>query len=222
MGEMIQLTASDGVRIGAYRAIPAGAPRGGVVILKEIFGVNAHIRSVADRYAAAGYLAIAPALFDRVEPDVELGYDDAGRTRGFALVSKVDHSKTPLDIEAAIVQATLAGKVGVVGFCWGGTNAFHSACHLAHVAAAVGYYGGGIVKLAGDTPKAPVMLHFGELDDHIPMSDVARIKAAHPDVPVWTYPAGHGFNRDGSSAYHEPSAALARERTLAFLAEHVG
>ena len=222
MGDMIQLTAGDGVKIGAYRAIPAGTPRGGIVVLKEIFGVNAHIRSVADLYAAQGYLAIAPALFDRVEPDVELAYDEPGLKRAYALIGKVDHGKTPLDIEAAIVQATLAGKVGVVGFCWGGSNAWYSACHLAHVAAAVGYYGGNIIKMVHDTPKVPLMLHFGEKDDNIPMTDVARIKAAHPDVPVHTYPAGHGFNRDGSSSYDEGSAKLARERTLAFFAEHVG
>ena len=139
-----------------------------------------------------------------------------------ALVGKVDHARTPLDIEAAIVQATLAGKVGVVGYCWGGTLAYHSACHLAHVAAAVGYYGGGIAARIGDTPKAPLMLHFGELDAHIPMSDVAGIRAAHPVVPVFTYPAGHGFNRDGDKSHDKASADLARERTLAFFAGHLG
>ena len=222
MGEMIQLTASDGIKIHAYRAAPAGTPRGGIVVLQEIFGVNHHIRAVADLYASAGYLSIAPATFDRAQPGVELGYDAAGMGTGMGIVGKLDQAKTLLDIEAAIIAATLAGKVGVVGYCWGGTMAFASACHLAHVAGTVGYYGGGIAAHLQDTPKAPLMLHFGEQDTHIPMADVARIRAAHPAVPVHTYAAGHGFNCDERGSYDKASADLARERTLAFFALHVG
>ena len=222
MGEMIQLTASDGVKIHAYKATPAGKPRGGIVVLQEIFGVNHHIKAVADHYAAAGYLAIAPATFDRVQPGVELGYDAAGMATGMGLVGKVDQAKTLLDVAAAIVAASSAGKVGIVGYCWGGTVAFASACHLAHVAASVGYYGGGIIGMKDDRPKAPLMLHFGEQDAHIPMGDIAKIKAAQPGVPVYTYAAGHGFNCDERGSYDKTSADLARKRTLAFFALHVG
>ena len=222
MGEMIQLTASDGIKIQAYKATPAGTARGGIVVLQEIFGVNHHIRAVADLYAAAGYLAIAPATFDRVQPGVELGYDAAGMATGMGLVGKVDQAKTLLDVEAAIVVASSAGKVGIVGYCWGGTVAFASACRLTHVAAAVGYYGGGIIGMKDEAPKAPLMLHFGEQDAHIPMGDIAKIKAAQPSVPVYTYVAGHGFNCDERGSFDKASADLARERTLAFFAQHVG
>ena len=222
MGEMTELAASDGVKIHAYRAAPAGQPRGGIVVLQEIFGVNHHIKAVADLYAAAGYLAIAPATFDRVQPGVELGYDAAGIAAGMGFVGKIDSAKTLLDIAAAIAAASSTGKVGIVGYCWGGTMAFASACHLAHVAASVGYYGGGIAGMKDDTPKAPLMLHFGEQDAHIPMSDIAKIKAAQPGVPVYTYASGHGFNCDERGSFDKASADLARERTLAFFGQHVG
>ena len=223
MGHMIELTCSDGVKIGAYRADPVGKPRGGMVVLQEIFGVNAHIRSVADRYAALGYLAIAPATFDRVQKNVQIAYGPEDFKKGFELIGKVDFSKTPLDVAAAIEVARASGKVGVVGFCWGGTLAFASACHQPHVAACVGYYGGNIIQMIGDQPKVPLMLHFGEKDEHIPMDDVAKIKAVHPSVPVYVYPAaGHAFNRDGNEAYEPASAALAQERTTKFFAEHLG
>ena len=216
MGHMIELTCSDGVKIGAYRAEPARKPKGGIVVLQEIFGVNAHIRSVADRYAALGYLAIAPATFDRVEKNVQIAYGPEDFKKGFELIGKVDHSKTPLDIAAAIEAASEAGKVGLVGFCWGGTLAFASACHQPGLTACVGYYGGNIIQMVNDQVKVPLMLHFGEKDDHIPMETVHKIMEAHPDVPVYTYPAGHAFNRDGNEAYHEASAKLAQERSTAF------
>lgn len=222
MGEMIHLTASDGVKISAYRSAPAGAPKGGIVVIQEIFGVNHHIRAVADLYAAQGYLAIAPATFDRAQIGVEFEYNAEGVAKGIELVGKIPADKSMLDIEAAIVQATLAGKVGVVGYCWGGTMAFVSACHLAHVAAAVGYYGGGIAARMNETPKAPLMLHFGAKDAHIPLSGVEAFQAAHPGVPVHVYDSDHGFNCDERGSYDKASADLARERTLAFFAEHVG
>lgn len=222
MGQMIKLTAADGVTIEAYRAEPAGKPRGGLVVLQEIFGVNAHIKRVADRFAREGYLVIAPALFDRVEPGVELGYSAEEFPSAVALVQRVDHGKTPFDVAAAVTAAAEGGKVGVVGYCWGGSLAYNAACSIDGIASAVGYYGGNIAKSLGAKPKVPLILHFGEHDDHIPMSDVDAIKAALPDIPIYTYDAGHGFNCDARASFDEPSAAKALERTLAFLSETVG
>ena len=221
MGHMIELTCADGVKISAYRAEPAHKAKGGIVVLQEIFGVNPHIRSVADRYAALGYLAIAPATFDRVEKNVEIGYDTPDFARGMELVGRVDQTKALLDVQAAIEAARAGGEVGVVGFCWGGTLAFAAACQLEHVAGAVGYYGGGIAGMVDQQLKAPLLLHFGDKDAHISSEQVAAIRARHPDVPVYTYPAGHGFNRDTSAAYEEGSAKLAQERTTAFFEKHL-
>lgn len=222
MGTNIRLTTRDGATIGAYRAEPAGTPRGGIVVLQEIFGVNPHIRRVADGYAAQGYLAVAPALFDRVKPDVELAYDPAGMQAGVALMKDTTQDDALQDIAAAVAEAATAGKVGVVGFCWGGTLAYAAAAHLPGLAAAVGYYGGGTASMLDSKPTVPVMLHFGEQDGHIPLTDVEKIRAALPDVPVYTYPAGHGFNCDARDSYDKPSADLALSRTLPFLREHVG
>jgi carboxymethylenebutenolidase len=222
MSRTIKLTTSDGVTIDAYRADPAGTPKGAIVVLQEIFGVNPHIRRVADGYAAEGYLAIAPALFDRARPGVELGYAPEDIPAGVALVGQVGHDKTMLDVAAAVKAASEGGKVGVVGYCWGGSLAYAAACSLPGIAAAVGYYGGNIAKSLDSKPQVPLMLHFGEHDDHIPMSDVAAIQAALPDVPVYTYDAGHGFNCDARGSYDKPSAAEALERTLAFFARHIG
>lgn len=221
MGSMINLNTADGGSIGAYLAEPSGTPRGGMVVLQEIFGVNAHIRDVADRYAAQGYRAVAPALFDRVTPDVELGYDESGMTNGVALAKQTVPDKTLLDVQAAISEAAKAGPVGVVGYCWGGTLAFHAASQLSGVAAAVGYYGGGIAGALDKTPKVPLILHFGEHDTHIPMTDIEKIKAALPEIPIYTYPAGHGFNCDQRGSYDKASADLALSRTLPFFKEHV-
>ena len=222
MSRTIKLTASDGATVEAYRAEPAGVPKGGIVVLQEIFGVNPHIRRVADGFAAQGYLAVAPALFDRAAPGTELGYAPADIPRGAALVAEVGHERTMLDVAAAVKAAAEGGEVGVVGYCWGGSLAYAAACSIPGVAAAVGYYGGAIAKSLDHKPRVPLMLHFGSHDDHIPMSDVETIRAALPGVPVFTYPAGHGFNCDARGSYDEPSAALALERTLAFFAEHVG
>jgi carboxymethylenebutenolidase len=219
---MITLTAGDGVSIGAYRAEPAGEPRGAIVVLQEIFGVNPHIRSVADRYAEQGYLAIAPALFDRVKPGIELGYEQDDMKNGMAIQKETKPDDTLKDIEAAIAEASKAGKVGVVGYCWGGSLAYAAACKLSGIAAAVGYYGGGIASMLEQKPKVPVMLHFGEQDAHIPMSDVEKIKAALPGVPIYTYAAGHGFNCDARASYDKSSADLALSRTLPFLKDYVG
>ncbi len=222
MGQMIKLKAADGFELGAYRAEPQGTPRGGLVVLQEIFGVNPHIRSVADRYAGEGFLVIAPALFDRVKPDVELAYDGAGMGEGLALNKQTKHEDTMKDVAAAVAAAAEGGRVGVVGYCWGGTLAYAAACDVPGVAVAVGYYGGGIAGMLEEKPTVPVMLHFGEQDAHISMDDVAKINAALPQLPVFTYPAGHGFNCDARASYDKPSADLALSRSLPFLQKYVG
>lgn len=221
MGETVTLTAADGVSISAYQATPAGTPKGGIVVIQEIFGVNHHIRAVADRFAAAGYLAIAPAMFDRVEAGVELPYDETGMGQGFALMKKTNHDAALRDIAAAVAAAAKAGPVGVVGFCWGGTLAYAAATTMSNLAAAVGYYGGGIAGIIADKLHCPVELHFGEHDDHIPMSDIEKVRHAHPGMAVYTYPAGHGFNCDERGSYDKPSAALAWGRTIEFFGRHI-
>jgi carboxymethylenebutenolidase len=222
---MSTLTASDGFRLGAYQKQPQGKPRGGLVILQEIFGVNAHVRGVADEYAADGYQVIAPAIFDRAEPGVELGYDGPGMAKGRELRSAIALGDTIKDIAAAVASLKATGKVAVIGYCWGGSLAWFAATRIIGLACTVGYYGGMIAGGLGEKPRCPVMLHFGEEDRGIPLSDVAKIRASVDPaiVQVFTYPgAGHAFNRAGSAAWHGPSAAKARERTLTFLKQHVG
>jgi carboxymethylenebutenolidase len=219
MGSTIELAAGDGHRLSAYRALPAGGgtPKGGIVVIQEIFGVNGHIRRVADGFAAQGYAAIAPALFDRLRPGIELGYNDGGVAEGRELRSEVGWDGPLADVQAAIDAAATYGKVGVVGYCWGGSLAFLSATRLSGLACAVGYYGGQIAPYAGERTRVPVILHFGEKDKAIPMSDVDRIRAAHPDMSIFVYPADHGFNCHERGSYDAASAALALERTLLFL-----
>ncbi len=221
MGDFISLTSKDGFELSAYRALPGGKPRGGIVVVQEIFGVNRHIRSVADGFADEGYLAVAPALFDRVEKGVELGYGPQDRPKAMELVGKAKMDDALADIASAIEAAKEAGKVGLVGYCWGGTLAFAAACRLSGLAAVVGYYGGGIARMRHEQPKVPLTLHFGEKDEHITRADVDAIRAAHPDVPIYLYPAGHAFNCDERSSYDEQSAELARTRTLAFFADYL-
>lgn len=222
MGHWIKLKADDGFELAAWRAEPQGTPRGGIVVIQEIFGVNSHIRSVTDRFAAAGYLAIAPAVFDRVKPGVDLGYDQAGMASGMEIAGKLNRDLAMKDVAAAVEAAGAAGKVGVTGFCMGGTYAWLASANIRGLAAAVGYYGGGIVGLKNLKPLAPTMLHFGEQDGHIPVSGVREVEALHPDVPVYLYPAGHGFHCDERASYDAPSAALAWGRTLEFFGKHVG
>ena len=216
---MIRLTADDGHDLDAYEAGPAEAAAG-IVVIQEIFGVNAHIRDVADRYAALGYRAVAPALFDRLERGVERGYSDETVTRGRAMRGTIDWNDTVRDVAAAVDCLAPNGPVGVVGYCYGGSLAWLAANSLP-VAAAVGYYGGQIIQFLDRAPRAPVLLHFGEVDYMIPLSDVERISEAHPAVPVHVYDgADHGFNCDARDSYHPEAAALAQQRTLDFLASH--
>ena len=221
----ITLKASDGHQFKAYEAKPAGPVRGGLVVVQEIFGVNAHIKRVADGFAADGYHVLSPALFDRAERDIELGYEKDDVARGRGLREKISLDEMLLDIAACGAALKGAGKVAMVGYCLGGSLAWLTATRLPGFAATIGYYGGMIAKQLDEKPKCPVMLHFGELDGGIPMTDVAAIKAAVDPkmVQVFSYAgAGHAFNRDGNHAHHEPSAKVARERTLAFLRQHVG
>lgn len=220
---MIELKARDGQTISAYRAEPAGKPRGGVVVIQEIWGVNSHVRGVADSFAAEGYLAVAPAIFDRVERGVVMDqYTQETMQKGFGCMQKVDTDKALLDVEAAVQAASAAGKVGVVGFCFGGRMAWLAASRLDGISASVPYYGGGIPGLASEQPKCPVILHFGDRDQHIPVASVEEFKKAHPTLPVYIYAADHGFNCDQRGSYDAAAAKLARERTLEFLRKHVG
>jgi carboxymethylenebutenolidase len=223
MGEKVTLTASDGFELGAYLARPQGEPLAGLVVVQEIFGVNAHIRSVADGYARDGFLAVAPALFDRIERDVELGYDGADGQKARSFIPKLDIDKSLADVAAAVdyARAKTGRKVGVIGYCYGGSLAWLTATRLGP-AVAVGYYGGQIVRFVTETPKAPVMLHFGRQDQHIPAEDVEKVHAAHPDVEIYWYEAGHGFNCEARSSYNPEEARVARERSLAFLKKHLG
>jgi len=226
MGNFIDLKAADGFVFPAYVAQPAGAPKGGIVVVQEIFGVNSHIRSVADAYAAQGYLAVAPATFHRIKPGVDLGYSPDDMGAGMALKTAVEALPSPgvmQDIQAAIQHAAQAGKVGIVGYCWGGLLTWRAACTLDGLSAAVPYYGGGVTTPdeVARVPRVPVMAHFGDQDHWISLESVEAFKRAHPDVEVHIYHANHGFNCDQRASYDEASAKLARERTMAFFSKHL-
>ena len=221
------LTAADGFQCAAYVSEPPHGPKGAVVVLQEIFGVNSHIRGVADRFALAGYLAIAPATFDRVEREVQLGYTPGDQKRGAGLKAAVQALPAPgvlRDIQAAVDFAARAGKVGIVGYCWGGLLVWRSAEQVTGLAAAVSYYGGGMT--AGDEParrpKVPTMSHFGDQDTHITLDSVRAFEQAHPEVEVHLYAANHGFNCEQRGAYNPGAAAAALERTLYHFGKHVG
>ena len=218
----IELTAADGHRLAAFVATPAGTPRGALVVVQEIFGVNPHIRAVAEGFAADGYLAIAPALFDRAERGVEIGYTPPDVQRGAALKAACSNDAALLDIASAIAHVGSAGKVGIVGYCWGGLMSWLAACQLEGLSAAIAYYGGGMPAHAALTPRCPVLAHFGELDTHIPLDGVQAFCAAQPAVEAHLYAAQHGFNCDQRGSFDAPSASLARARSLTFLRAHVG
>lgn len=217
----IELRAADGHQLQAWEARPQGAPRGAVVVLQEIFGVNRHIRAVCDRLAAQGWLAVAPALFDRVSRGRELGYDATGMAAGRAGKEQVGEETALRDVQAAVSHAARFGQVAVMGFCWGGTLAWLAAARLPGVACAVAYYGTAIHAHREEQPRVPVLLHFGEQDTHIPPEHVNAVAAAHPELPLYRYEAGHGFNCDERPAFHAASAALAGERTRQFLESHL-
>ena len=222
MGQTITLEAHDGHRLQAYEARPAGRPRGALVVVQEIFGVNSHIRRVADGYAAAGYRVLAPALFDRVRPGIELGYADADIAEGRAIREKITFDNALTDVGAALDALRATGNVGVVGYCWGGTVTWLAAARLAGFAAASSYYGGGIGKFATEAPRCPTQCHFGDKDHAISLDEVEAVRKANPGVQVFVYAAGHGFNCDARGSYDAKAAALARERTIEFFRTHVG
>jgi carboxymethylenebutenolidase len=219
MGTTLELQAADGHRLDAYEAQPAGRPLGAIIVIQEIFGVTRHIRAVADQYAAAGFHAIAPALFDRVERHVDVPYTDM--QKGFAYMQAMKMDQVMLDVQAAIASAAPAGKVGAVGYCWGGTVAYVAAARLS-LAAAVSYYGGGTGNFLGEKPRCPIMFHYGEQDSHIPISAVEAVKAANPEGIFYLYPAGHGFNCTDRASHEPASARLALERSVEFFHRYVG
>jgi carboxymethylenebutenolidase len=222
VGHPIKLTASDGFQLGGYRADPATAPKAALVVIQEIFGVNHHIRNVCDRFASAGYVAVAPAIFDRIERDFQSGYspDEVAVARKF--VANPDWTAMLRDVQAAIDSVKSVGPIGIVGFCLGGSVAYAAATKLTGLSAAIGYYGGAIVRFADDNPGVPMMLHFGEKDAGIPLGDVETIRAKQPDLEVHVYPgAQHGFSCDERASYDKASADIAWQRTLAFFAKHL-
>jgi carboxymethylenebutenolidase len=222
VGHPIKLTASDGFQLGGYRADPATAPKAALVVIQEIFGVNHHIRNICDRFASAGYVAVAPAIFDRIERDFQSGYspDEVAVARKF--VANPDWTAMLRDVQAAIDSVKSVGPIGIVGFCLGGSVAYAAATKLTGLSAAIGYYGGAIVRFADDNPGVPMMLHFGEKDAGIPLGDVETIRAKQPDLEVHVYPgAQHGFSCDERASYDKASADIAWQRTLAFFAKHL-
>ena len=223
----LALTAADGFSSSAHVSEPSGTPKGAVVVLQEIFGVNSHIRAVADGYAAAGYLAIAPATFDRIERDVQLGYTSDDMTRGSRLKAAVEALPAPgvlQDIQAAVDHVAKAGKVGIVGYCWGGLLVWRSAEKVRGLSAAVAYYGGGMTVGSEPSrqPAVPTMAHFGDQDAHISVESVKALERAHPEVEVHLYAANHGFNCDQRGSYNAGAAATALERSLYHFGKHLG
>jgi carboxymethylenebutenolidase len=222
LGNQISLTASDGFKLGGYRSDPAGKPKGGLVVIQEIFGVNHHIRNVCDRFAALGYASVAPAVFDRMTPNFECGYSPAEIENARGFIPKIDWTAMMRDTAAAIDAVKSAGKVGIVGYCMGGSVAFLAACNLDGLSCAIGYYGGAIAKNADNKPKVPTLLHFGDQDQSIPVSDVEIVRQKRPDVEIHVYHAGHGFSCDERGSYDEAAHKEALERTLTWLTRHVG
>ena len=223
MSEWVELTSKDGFKLGAYVAKPTDEPIAGLVVIQEIFGVNPHIQSVADGYAKDGFFVVAPEIFDRVEKHVLLDYEGDSWKKGYEIMGKLDIPTTVGDVGAALdyARAQTGKKTGNVGYCFGGLLSWLSACRL-DTDAAVGYYAGGIGNFAEETPKAPVMLHFGRNDSHIPAEQVEKVAKAHPEVQIFWYDgAEHAFNRDVAPSYHPASAKLARERSVAFLKKNL-
>jgi carboxymethylenebutenolidase len=222
MSEHVKLRAEDGHEFDAYAAKPAGVPIAGLVVVQEIFGVNAHLRSVADGYAKDGFFAVAPALFDRIERGVDLKYEGEDMQKAMALAKQLNTDALLKDAAAAIDYARIQtrGKTGVIGYCLGGSIAWLAACRF-EIDAAVGYYGGNIAQHAFEQPRCPVLLHFGKKDNHIPPGAVDKIRTAHPEIPIYLYEAGHGFSCGARASYDAPSAKLARQRSLGFLKENL-
>jgi carboxymethylenebutenolidase len=216
-GVQIELTSPDGHRFAAYRNAPAGASLGGVVVLQEIFGVNAHIRSICDRLTAEGFATVAPALFDRRQRDFELGYTDEDIGKGKVISRSIPFDEMMVDVQTAVSSLSEAGPVSVIGFCMGGSLAYLAAARFENVASAVGFYGARVLDYRDEVPRVPVQLHYGAFDVSIPLGEVETVMSARPDCDLYIYPAEHGFNCDARASYHPASAAAAWRRTLALL-----
>jgi carboxymethylenebutenolidase len=223
MGSMIELKAADGHKLAAYRAEPQGKPRGAVVVIQEIFGVNKHIKAVADGYAADGYLVIAPSMFDRLQRGYDTGYSPPEIEAGRALTQKADWKQVMQDVAAAVEAAKAGGKVGIVGYCWGGTVTWVAAARISGLTCAVPYYGGGMPGFIGEKPKCATMCNFGEEDKTPTLEQAKEIAKAHPEITAYYYPgAGHGFNCDHRPSFNAEASKLARQRTLEFFRKHLG
>jgi carboxymethylenebutenolidase len=222
LGKQFSITTADAHKLGAYRADPAGKPKGGLVVIQEIFGVNHHIRAVCDRLAQEGYVAVAPAMFDRFKPNFESGYTPDEIAAARALIGNLDWDKAMQDIDAALGDIKSAGPSGIIGFCFGGTAAFLAACRLNGLKAAISYYGGTIAKNADEKPKCPMQMHFGEKDAGIPMTDVELIKQKQPHAEIYVYTdAQHGFHCDERASFQKEASALAWKHSMDFLAKHL-
>ena len=223
MGEFVTITAGDDSgTFGSYVARPASGSGPGIVVIQEIFGVNSHIKSVADGYAADGYLAIAPAMYDRLQRNYETGYSPEEIQAGLAIMQKLDWKNTMTDVDAAVKEAGGGGKVGIVGYCWGGTVAWVAAARTKGLACSVPYYGGGIPNFAEEGPKVPMMCNFGEQDQSPTPEQAKAAVAKHPAIVAHFYAAGHGFNCDQRGSYNAEASKLARTRTLEFFRKHIG
>ncbi|MBL4907000.1 MAG: dienelactone hydrolase family protein [Sneathiella sp.] len=218
MGNMVTLKTNDGHSLSAYVAEATHDLKGGIVLIQEIFGINAHIKDVCDRYAKHGYTTIAPALFDRIEPKIDLDYDSDGVAKGVDLKGKCSEDLALADIAAAQDHIKSLGTISIIGYCWGGTLAYLAACKLSGFSKAISYYGGGVAKLKDEQPQIPLMMHFGDQDTSIPMTDVDAIMTARPESKIFIYQAGHGFNCDRRSSYDANASKVALERSLHFIA----
>ena len=218
MSEFITLSAADGHKFSAWYSPPQGRPKAGMVVIQELFGVNHHIREVTDRYAREGYLAVAPALFDRYQRNFDVGYDEPGMTAGREIVGKMDWDKAMLDLEATRVSLASLGSIGVVGFCMGGTLAWMCATRL-HFKAASCYYGGRVAQYAKEKANCPVIMHFGKTDQSIPLTAVEEFKAAQPKIPVFLYDAGHGFSCNERASFNQAASDEAWKRSQAHFAK---
>ena len=226
MSDKLELQAADGRLFPVYKVAPLGPPRAAVVVVPEIFGVNSHIRAVTSSWAAQGYLALAPATFDRVQPGVELGYGEADMALGMGYKAAVEALPSPgvlQDLQAVVDYASQVGRVGMVGCCWGGLLAWRAAAELSGLAAVVTYYGGGMTVGAEleRQPPVPVLAHFGDRDPWIAQASVQAFCAAQPAVQVHRYAASHGFHCDQRGSYDAPAAQLAQARTQAFWMQHL-
>ena len=223
MGQNVPLTTKDGHTLQGYVAEPSGAPKGGLVVIQEIFGVNSHVRNLAEKFAGDGYLAIAPALFDRIEKNLDLGYGQEDFGKGRDTRGALTNEGIVADAQAAIDEASKSGKVGIVGYCFGGAVSWMGATQCSGLAAASTFYGGGIHASRDATPKCPVIFNFGDKDGGIPLSQVAEIKETHPDIPCYVYDdSGHGFCCDERESYNKGACERGHARTLALFGEHVG